>query len=118
MNPMFLVGNNLIGGPLGPSSHSSSSWSDSGAPTLLHFLETIDIPDMYKFTNDPINHKLHWPPISHKIPIDIPKFKGKQGDDLATNVTTYHLWCVSNSMVDDSIHLILFPRTLTCNATK
>ena len=31
---------------------------------------------------------------------------------------TYHLWCSSNSWVDDSIHLRLFQRTLTGAATK
>ena len=31
---------------------------------------------------------------------------------------TYHLWCSSNSWVDDSIHLHLFQRTLTSAAAK
>jgi len=31
---------------------------------------------------------------------------------------TYHLWCSSNSYVDDSIHLCLFQRTLTGVAAK
>jgi len=50
--------------------------------------------------------------------MDIPKFDEKQGDDPGTHITTYHLWCVSNSMVDDSVQLCLFPRTLTGNVTK
>ena len=78
----------------------------------------LDILDLYKLTNDPIYHNLLWPPIPHKILTDIPKFDGKQGEDLGTHITTYHLWCVSNSMVDDSIRLRLFPHTLTGNAAK
>ena len=31
---------------------------------------------------------------------------------------TYHLWCSSNSYVDDSVRLCLFQRTLTGAATK
>ena len=40
------------------------------------------------------------------------------GDDPASHITTYHLWCVSNSMLDDSIKLCILPRTLTGNVAK
>ena len=50
--------------------------------------------------------------------MDIPKFNEKIGEDPANHITTYHLWCISNSFLDDSIKLRLFPRTLTDNATK
>lgn len=69
----------MMGGPHGPSSHSSSPWSNLGAPNTLPFLATLDIPDLYKLTNDPIYHNLRWGPIPHKIIADIPKFEGKQG---------------------------------------
>jgi len=91
-----------MGGPQGSSSHMSSPWSDLGASHTLPFLATLDIPEFYKLTNDPIYHNLLWMPIPHKIPIDIPKFEGKQGEYLGTHITSYHPWCVSNSMVDDS----------------
>jgi len=81
----------------------SSPWSDSGASNTLPFLATLDISYLYKLTNDLIYHNLLWLPILHKILTNIPKFEGKQGEDLGTHITTYHLWCVSNSMVDDSI---------------
>jgi len=48
----------------------------------------------------------------------MPKFEGKQGDDPITHITSYHLWCVSNSMVYYSICLRIFPRTLTGNVAK
>ena len=88
------------------------------APTKLLFLETLELPDLSKLTNDPIRHHFTWPPVLVNIPTDIPKFDGKTGADLTNHITTYHLWCVSNSFLDDSIKLQLFPRTLTGNATK
>ena len=34
------------------------------------------------------------------------------------HVTTFHLWCSSNSLIDDSIRLRIFQRTLTRNVAK
>ena len=48
----------------------------------------------------------------NKLPNDIPKFEGKPGEDPSNHVMTYHLWCASNSIIDDSIRLRLFQRTL------
>jgi hypothetical protein len=59
-----------------------------------------------------------WPPVPTKLPSDIPKFEGKSGEDPGDHVTTFHLWCSSNSLIDDSIRLRLFQRTLTGNAAK
>src|ERR1700734_2981658 len=56
--------------------------------------------------------------MSHKFPSDIPKFEGKPGEDPSNHVMSYHLWCESNSISDDSIHLRLFQRTLIGLATK
>ena len=88
------------------------------APTKLPFLATLELPDLSKLTNDPIQHHPAWPPVPVKIPTDIPKFDGKTGEDPANHITTYHLWCVSNSFLDDSIKLQLFPRTLIGNVAK
>ena len=87
-------------------------------PTKLPFLETLKLPDLSKLMNDPIRHHPAWPPVLVKIPTDIPKFDGKTGEDPANHITTYHLWCVSNSFLDYSIKLWLFPRMLTGNAAK
>jgi len=118
MNPIYPIGKNLMGEPLGPSSPSSSPWLDWGVPNPFTFLEKLDILYFYKLDNDLIYHNLHWPPLLHNIPVDILKFEGKQGDHLATDVTTYHLWCVSKSMVDDSAQHRLFPRTLIGNSSN
>jgi hypothetical protein len=52
------------------------------------------------------------------FPSDIPKFKGKPNEDPGDHVTTFHLWCLSNSLRDDSVNLCLFQRTLIESATK
>ena len=81
MQLVYNIGNNTMGGLQGSSSHTSSTWSDLGASNTLPFLEMLDIPDLYELANDPIYHNLLWPSIPHKIPTDIPKFEGKQGED-------------------------------------
>ena len=84
----------------------------------LPFIATLDLPDLSCLTNDPIKYLPYWPSMPNKLPSDIPKFEGKSGEDLSNHVMTYHLWCVSNSISDDSIHLRLFQRTLIGLAAK
>jgi hypothetical protein len=62
--------------------------------------------------NDLMRHDPTWPPVPTKIPSDIPKFEGNTGEDPSDHITNFHLWCSSNSLNDDSIHLILFQHTL------
>jgi len=88
------------------------------APTKLPFLATFELPNLSKMMNDPIRHHFAWPPVSVKIRTYILKFDGKTGEDPANHITTYHLWCVSNSFLDESIKLRLFPRTLIGNVAK
>jgi len=84
----------------------------------LPFIATLDLPDLTRLTNDPINYLPFWPPMPSKLPSDIPKFEGKSGEDPSNHVMTYHLWCASNSISDDSIRLRLFQRTLIGLAAK
>ena len=44
--------------------------------------------------------------------------EGKAGEYLSEHVTTFHLWCSSNSLHDDSIRLRLFQCTLIGPAAK
>jgi hypothetical protein len=53
-----------------------------------------------------------------KFPSDIPKFEAKPNEDPGDHVTTFHLWCSSNSLKDDSVQLQLFQRTLIGSAAK
>jgi len=84
----------------------------------LLFIATLDLPDLTRLTNDPINYLSFWPAMPNKLPSDIPKFEGKPGEDPSNHVMTYHLWCASNSITDDSIRLRLFQRTLIGLAAK
>ena len=81
-------------------------------------MATLDIPDLSRILNDSILHSPQWPAIPAKLPSDIPKFDGKAGEDPNNHVMTFHLCCSSNSLMDDSIRLRLFQRTLTGSAAK
>jgi hypothetical protein len=74
----------------------------------LPFLATLDLPDLSQLTNDPIYHSPVWPAIPAKLASDIPKFDGKSEEDPNNHVMTFHLWCSSNSLMDNSIRLRLF----------
>jgi hypothetical protein len=56
--------------------------------------------------------------MSTKLPSNIPKFEAKPKEDPRDHVTTFHLWCPSNLLKDDSVQLRLFQRTLIGSATK
>jgi hypothetical protein len=74
-------------------------------PLQMPYLASLNIPDLIKLTNDPILHDPTWPAMPTKLPLDIPKFEGKAGDDPANHVMNFHLWCSSNNIMDDSIRL-------------
>lgn len=74
----------------------------------LPFITMLDLPDLSRLTNDHIYYYPFWLAIPTKLPSDIPNFEGKSGEDPSNHVVTYHLWCASNSLIDDSIHIHLF----------
>jgi hypothetical protein len=84
----------------------------------IPFLSMLNILDLSKLMNELVCHDLSSPPVSTKLPLDIPKFEGKTGEDPGDHVTTFHLWCSSNSLNDESFCLRLFQRTLMGFATK
>jgi hypothetical protein len=84
----------------------------------ISFLGYLILSNLSRLTNDPIQHAPFWPPIPTKLPSNIPKFDGKLGEDINNHVMTFHLSCYSNSLMDDSIWLELFHRTLTRSAEK
>jgi hypothetical protein len=53
-----------------------------------------------------------------KFPSGIPKFEVKSDEDPGDNVMTFHLWCSSNSLRDDSVQLCLFQCTLIWGVAK
>jgi hypothetical protein len=84
----------------------------------LPFLAMLHLLDLTRLLNDPICHDPRWPPMLTKLPSDIPKFEAKPNEDPGEHVTTFHLWCSSNSLNDDSVQLRLFQHTLIGSATK
>jgi hypothetical protein len=108
--------------PPSPHQGSGSQHTMAGAnpppPLQMAYLASLNIPDLTKLTNDPILHDATWPAMPTKLPSDIPKFEGKAGDDPANHVMTFHLWCSSNSIMEDSVRLRLFQRTLTGPSAK
>jgi hypothetical protein len=87
-------------------------------PLQMPYFASLNILDLSKLTNDPILHDPTWPTMPTKIPSDIPKFEEKEEEDLFNHVMTFHLWCSSNSTVDDSVQLMLFQCTLTGPSAK
>jgi hypothetical protein len=78
----------------------------------LPFLSMLNLPDLSKLMNDLVSCDPTWPPVPTKLPSYIPKFEGENGEDPGEHVTTFHLWCSSNSMNHGSIRLRLFQCTL------
>ena len=101
-------------GPTGiPTGLPSQSHQYPHVNRQLPFLATLEFPDLSRILNDPILHSPQWPIIPTKLPSDIAKFDGKPGEDPNNHVMNFHLWCSSNSLMDESIRLRLFQRTLT-----
>jgi hypothetical protein len=117
-----------VGGPTSYKHPPNPFYGPTGVPMLhqyhpqinqqLPFLATLDLLDLSWLTNDPIFHSPVWLVIPAKLPSDILKFDIKYGEYPNNHVMTFHLWYSSNSLMDDSIHLHLFQRTLTGSTTK
>jgi hypothetical protein len=113
-----------------PGQQPNFSWQPGASQTLgpffpgyqqqpkLPFSATLHLLDLTRLLNDPNCHDPRWPPMPTKLPLDIPKFEAKPNEDLGDHVPTFHLWCSSNSLKDDSVQLRLFQRTLIGSATK
>jgi hypothetical protein len=84
----------------------------------LPFLAMLNLPDLSNLMNDPVHHDFPWPSVPTKLPSDIPKFEGRNGEDPGDQVATFHLWCSSNSLNNDFIQLRLFQHTLTVVSMK
>ena len=69
--------------------------------TRLPFLATLNLPDLLRLMNDPVSYDPAWLAVPTKLPSNIPKFEGKPREDPSEHVTTFHLWCSSNSLHDE-----------------
>jgi hypothetical protein len=106
--------------PQGSGTQNTHTMARTNPPPPPHipYLASLNILDLTKLTNDPILHNPTWPAMPTKLPSDIPKFEGKEGDDPANHIMNFHLWCSSNNIMDDSIYLRLFQCTLTGPSAK
>jgi hypothetical protein len=111
-----ILGNNVYGGGSNPYNFQQK-WNPV-PPPKIPFLATLNFPNLSKLINDPIRHSPAWPPIPTKLPLSIPKFEGKVNEDPNTHIITFHLWCSSNSLMEDNIRLRHFQRTLMGAAAK
>ena len=68
--------------------------------------------------NDIIMRDPFWLPIPAKLPSNIPTFDGKEGEDPKNHVMNSHIWCSSNSLMDESIHSRIFQLNLTGTTAK
>jgi len=106
INPNFgnmPMGNLCLGSSFGTLPASSSPISSQYcAMTRLPILATLNLLNLSKLTNDPFLHHSSWTSILVKLPSDISKFEGKSGEDPSNHVMTFHLWCSSNLLTDDS----------------
>ena len=71
----------------------------------IPFIATLNLLDLSKLTNDPGSHDLMWLVVLAKLPYDIPKFEGKNGEDPREHVATFNLCFSSNSLNHDSVCL-------------
>jgi hypothetical protein len=77
--------------PLNPQAQSfSGCWGQMSQPHLP-FLATLNLPDLSKLMNDLVIHDPTWSLIPTKLPSNIPKFEGKNGEDPGDHVTAFHL---------------------------
>lgn len=87
---------------------SYPGYASSNLNQQLPFVATLELLDLNRLKNDPITYAPWWQAIPHKLPSNIPKFNGNLGEDPSNHVMTFHLWCSSNTLNDDSIRLHLF----------
>ena len=97
--------------PASPSTIVAPSRTSPGPS--LSFMASLNLPYLARLKNDPIHHDWLWPPMPTKLPLDVAKFEGKAGEEPQNHIMSFHLWCSSNIIVENSIRLRLFQCTLT-----
>jgi hypothetical protein len=76
--------------------------------THFPFFSMLNLSNLTHLMNGPITHHPDWPPIPTNSPSDIPKFEGKSKEDPLNHEITFHLWCSSNSLMENRMCLHLF----------
>ena len=81
-------------------------------PPRMPYMVGLNFPYLRKLINDPIAHDLAWCAMPTKLHSDIPKFKGQVGEYLDNCIMYFHIWCSSNSIIEDSVWLASFNEPL------
>jgi hypothetical protein len=107
LHPQISTSTN-IGVPQGPSRTVETLPPSQSSFSSFHFLATLDLPNFSWLKNNPIAYYSSWPTMPSKLPFDIPKFNGKPRENPSKHIMTYHIWCSSNLLMDDSVRIRLF----------
>jgi hypothetical protein len=87
-------GHGVYQNPRWPSNPQAKSfprgWGQMSQPRLP-FLATLNMSYLAKLMNDPVSHDPTCPPVPTKLPSDIPKFGGKNGEDPGDHITNFSL---------------------------
>ena len=86
-NPTFTFGN--VGES--PSNPQTGTFSTPIRPKIP-FLEMLNLPYFSKLMNDLVRHDPSLSPVPTKFLLDIPKFKGKVGEDPRAHATTFFIY--------------------------
>lgn len=116
-----ILGTNVGSGNLGGNQANTTgeTFVDMATnPPFLPYTVCMSLPDFSQLINDPLLHNSNWPPMPTKLPSYIPKFKSNPREDLTSHARSFHMWCSSNSITEDLIHLHPFQRILIVVATK
>jgi hypothetical protein len=74
----------------------------------VSFMEMLKFAYFSKLANDRMCHNPNWPLFLTKLSLDILKFEGKASEDPRYHEMAFLLFFSSNSLMDDSVRLILF----------
>jgi len=85
---------------------------------LLPFVNGPGHRDFNHLINDPLLHNPTWLEMSKELPSNILRFEGNPREGPTNHVHPFHMWCSSNSITNDSIHLWLFQCMVTEATTK
>ena len=81
-------------------------------------MDGLSLPDFSQLINDSLLHDPTWPTMPTKLPSYISKFEGNPKEDPTNHVHSFPMWCSSNSITEDSIHILFKYRLTKGDATK
>lgn len=102
---------------LGNPTSGTSTSTVTPAP-LVPFMDGLSLPNFIKIINYPLLHDPILSAMPTNLPFKIPKFEGNPGEYPSNHIHSFHIWCSSSFITEDSIHFHLFQHTLTVIVAK